>query len=227
MEVAPIGWIETAFVEKFGIPRQSMVVPQVKGVIQFYPPYNQIEYFKGIESFDYLWLVWHFSAQKGRSNKATVRPPRLGGNERVGVFASRSPYRPNPIGLSSVKLEKVHIDGAGKVSLEVSGVDLMDKTPILDIKPYVKTDIHEDVRAGFTDEVSWQPLTVDMPETVTAGLPEYLLTQLQAVLAQDPRPRTQDNPDKIYGMRFDAYEVHFTVKSGILRVVKITEQAES
>lgn len=227
MEVAPIGWIETAFVEKFGIPRQSMVVPQVKGVIQFYPPYNQNEYFKGIESFDYLWLVWHFSAQKGRSNKATVRPPRLGGNERVGVFASRSPYRPNPIGLSSVKLEKVHIDGAGKVSLEVSGVDLMDKTPILDIKPYVKTDIHEDVRAGFTDEVSWQPLTVYIPEAVTAGLPEYLLTQLQAVLAQDPRPRTQDNPDKIYGMRFDAYEVHFTVKSGISRVVKITEQAES
>ncbi|MGH2119054.1 tRNA (N6-threonylcarbamoyladenosine(37)-N6)-methyltransferase TrmO [Aerococcus sp. L_32] len=227
MEVAPIGWIETAFVEKFGIPRQSMVVPQVKGMIQFYPPFNQIEYFKEIQSFDYLWLVWHFSAQKGRANKATVRPPRLGGNERVGVFASRSPYRPNPIGLSSVKLEKVHIDGAGKVSLEVSGVDLMDKTPILDIKPYVKTDIHEEARAGFTDEVAWQPLTVDMPEAVTAGLPEYLLTQLQAVLAQDPRPRTQDNPDKIYGMRFDAYDVHFTVKSGILRVVKITEQAES
>lgn len=227
MEVAPIGWIETAFVEKFGIPRQSMVVPQVKGMIQFYPPFNQIEYFKWIQSFDYLWLVWHFSAQKGRANKATVRPPRLGGNERVGVFASRSPYRPNPIGLSSVKLEKVHIDGAGKVSLEVSGVDLMDKTPILDIKPYVKTDIHEEARAGFTDDIAWQPLTVDMPEAVTAGLPEYLLTQLQAVLAQDPRPRTQDNPDKIYGMRFDAYDVHFTVKSGILRVVKITEQAES
>ncbi|HJH02105.1 MAG TPA: tRNA (N6-threonylcarbamoyladenosine(37)-N6)-methyltransferase TrmO, partial [Aerococcus urinaeequi] len=146
---------------------------------------------------------------------------------RVGVFASRSPYRPNPIGLSSVKLEKVHIDGAGKVSLEVSGVDLMDKKPILDIKPYVKTDIHEEVRAGFTDDIAWQPLIVDMPEAVTAGLPEYLLTQLQAVLAQDPRPRTQDNPDKIYGMRFDAYDVHFTVKSGILRVVKITEQAES
>ncbi|MGH2079181.1 tRNA (N6-threonylcarbamoyladenosine(37)-N6)-methyltransferase TrmO [Aerococcus urinaeequi] len=227
MEVAPIGWIETAFVEKFGIPRQSMVVPQVKGMIQFYPLFNQIEYFKGIQSFDYLWLVWHFSAQKGRANKATVRPPRLGGNERVGVFASRSPYRPNPIGLSSVKLEKVHIDGDGKVSLEVSGVDLMDKTPILDIKPYVKTDIHEEARAGFTDDIAWQPLIVDMPEAVTAGLPEYLLTQLQAVLAQDPRPRTQDNPDKIYGMRFDAYDVHFTVKSGILRVVKITEQAES
>lgn len=227
MEVAPIGWIETAFVEKFGIPRQSMVVPEVEGMIQFYPPYNQIEYFKGIEPFDYLWLVWHFSAQKGRVNKATVRPPRLGGNERVGVFASRSPYRPNPIGLSSVKLEKVHIDRDGKVSLEVSGIDLMNKTPILDIKPYIRTDMHEEAKAGFTDDVAWQPLTVDMPETVTAGLPGHLLSQLQAILAEDPRPRTQDNPDKIYGMRFDAYDVHFIVRSGILRVVKITEQAES
>lgn len=223
MEIEPIGWIETAYAEKFGIPRQSMVVPEVSGIIHFYPPFNQIEYFKGIEEFEYLWLVWHFSAQKGRTHKATVRPPRLGGNQRVGVFASRSPYRPNPIGLSSVKLEQVQVDDAGKVSLLVSGVDLMDQTPILDIKPYIKTDMHDDARGGFTDEVAWQPLTVEISEEVQAQIPENILNQLKAVLAEDPRPRFQDKPDKIFGMRFDAYDVHFTVENGILKVVNITD----
>lgn len=223
MEIEPIGWIENAFVEKFGIPRQSMVVPEVKGTIYFNPPFNQEAYFKGIEAFDYLWLVWHFSEQKGRTHKATVRPPRLGGNQRVGVFASRSPYRPNPIGLSSVKLEKAHIDESGKVSLEVSGIDLRHNTPILDIKPYIKTDIHEGAKSGFMDEVAWQPLKVEMVDEVSSVIPAYLVEQLHAVLAEDPRPRTQADTDKVYGMRFDAYDVHFTVKSGILRVVNITK----
>ncbi|MEY8371172.1 tRNA (N6-threonylcarbamoyladenosine(37)-N6)-methyltransferase TrmO [Aerococcaceae bacterium 50-4] len=227
MEITPIGWIENPFIEKFGIPRQSMVVPEVKGLIHFYSPYNQIEYFKGIDAFDYLWLVWHFSEQKGRVHKATVRPPRLGGNERVGVFASRSPYRPNPIGLSSVKLEKVHIDDTGKVTLEVSGIDLRHNTPILDIKPYIQTDMHEDAKAGFTDQVAWHPLKVVIPEEVASQVPDKVVQQLRAVLAEDPRPRTQDKPNKVYGMRFDAYDVHFSVKNGILRVVEMTIIEES
>jgi tRNA-Thr(GGU) m(6)t(6)A37 methyltransferase TsaA len=222
MEIQPIGTIHTAFTEKFGIPRQSMIVKAAKGVIHFEPPYDQAEYFKGIEEFSHLWILWHFSEQKGRPTKATVRPPRLGGNVRVGVFASRSPYRPNQIAMSSVQLDAVHTDENGKVSLEISGVDMLDGTPIFDVKPYIKTDIHEDAKSGFVDAVDWTQLDVEISDELMQQIPEYLRDQLIEVLAQDPRPRTQTDVNRMYGMRFGDFDIHFKVNTGILKVIKIT-----
>lgn len=223
MVFQPIGTIHTAYKEKFGIPRQSMVVEEVKGQIYFHPPYDRAEYFKGIEDFTYIWLIWEFSEQKGRQHKATVRPPRLGGNERIGVFASRSPYRPNSIGISVVKLEEVYQDASGKVSLSVAGVDMLDGTPIIDIKPYIQSDIYPNAQSAYVDQVEWQKLAVVIPQDLGDQLPKQLYTQLQAILAEDPRPRTQADANKIYGMRFDAYDIHFSVRNGILTVEDISE----
>ena len=223
MEIKPIAFFKSPFAEKFGIPRQAGLSPSVKGSIVFEPEYRNQEAVRGLEGFDYIWLIWGFSANKPRTAPAdktrfqsTVRPPRLGGNERVGVFASRSPFRPNSLGLSAVKVESI---GEGPV-IHVLGADLMDGTPIYDIKPYVTyADSHPDARSGFVDGNRWEPLEVIFPED---PFPEGLdIDALREVLAQDPRPRYQEDPEKVYGMDFGGFQVRFRVEEGIVQVVSI------
>ena len=223
MEIKPIAFFKSPFAEKFGIPRQAGLSPSVKGSIVFEPEYRNQEAVRGLEGFDYIWLIWGFSANKPRTAPAdktrfqsTVRPPRLGGNERVGVFASRSPFRPNSLGLSAVKVESI---GEGPV-IHVLGADLMDGTPIYDIKPYVTyADSHPDARSGFVDGNRWEPLDGVFPED---PFPEGLdIDALREVLAQDPRPRYQEDPEKVYGMDFGGFQVHFRVEEGIVHVLSI------
>lgn len=224
-EITPVARFRSPFPDKFGIPRQAGVVPGLKGEIVFEKGFRDPEAIRGIMDFDYLWLVWGFSANEpSKAFQATVRPPRLGGNERVGVFASRSPFRPNGLGLSSVRLAGVRYDRRdsdgtplGPV-LEVLGADLMDGTPIYDIKPYVEyADSHPGARSGFVDKVGWKPLEVCVPAELESVDIDW--TSLREVLAQDPRPRCQDDPERIYGMRFGAYDVRFRVSEGRLFVV--------
>lgn len=195
MEIKPIAIFHSPFSSKFGIPKQSGIVDTLQGRIVMEPQWRMPEALKGLEGFDYLWLVWGFSANSHAPASPMVRPPRLGGNERVGVFASRSPFRPNPIGLSSVRLEGVEWEGGQAPVIVVRGADLMDGTPIYDIKPYVAyADSHPDARSGFVDTHQWRTLRVEiMPPVETLlsqqGFPHLLLAQLRDVLAQDPRPQ--------------------------------------
>ena len=213
-----IAHIRTGFSEKFGIPRQSGLVPAAKGRIFFEKQYRNPDAIRGIEEFSHLWLIWGFSANKKYNTKSmTVRPPRLGGNERIGVFASRSPYRPNGLGLSSVKL--VDID---KGDIIVSGADLMDGTPIYDIKPYLPyVDSHPEARGGFTEQRHWKSLDVLIPEKFTGKFTERQIKELREVLALDPRPHYQDDPDRIYGMPFNGKDIHFKVEDDTLTVTGI------
>ena len=223
MEIKPIAFFKSPFAEKFGIPRQAGLSPSVKGSIVFEPEYRNQEAVRGLEGFDYIWLIWGFSANKPRTAPAdktrfqsTVRPPRLGGNERVGVFASRSPFRPNSLGLSAVKVESI---GEGPV-IHVLGADLMAGTPIYDIKPYVTyADSHPDARSGFVDGSRWELLEGLFPvDRFTVGLD---IEALREVLAQEPRPRYQEDPEKVYGMDFGGFQVHFRVEEGIVHVLSI------
>ena len=201
--------------EKFGIPRQSGLAPALRGQVILEPGYDAPEILRGLEEFDYLWLVWGFDTDSWSS---TVRPPRLGGNRRIGVFASRSPFRPNPLGLSSVRIEKVESG-----IIHVSGADLMDGTLIYDIKPYVEyADSHPGVRSGFVDIYSWQPLEVDIPDGLAEGLDGEEILALTQVLAQDPRPRYQDDPEREYGMEFAGRNVRFRVIGRNLTVCSIS-----
>lgn len=222
MEIEPIAYFRSPFPEKFGIPRQAGLSPSVRGQIVFEPGFRNADAVRGLEGFDYIWLIWGFSANSAAapagktSFQPTVRPPRLGGNERVGVFASRSPFRPNSLGLSAVKLESI---GDGPV-INVQGADLMDGTPIYDIKPYVAyADSHPDARSGFVDERVWEPLEVSFPD---CPVPDGLdLDALREVLSQDPRPRYHSDSQKLYGMSFNGCEVRFRVEEGIVQVVSI------
>lgn len=220
-----IARIHSDFPEKFGIPRQSGLVPALRAKIVFEPEYRNPDALRGIEGFSHLWLIWQFSAAVRDTWSPTVRPPRLGGNERVGVFATRSPFRPNAIGLSCVKLEGVqHEDGFGDV-LIVSGADLMDGTPIYDIKPYVPyADCHPEATEGFTGQVEMHALTVDIPPELLARFPVEKRDALIGVLAQDPRPRYQADASRVYGLEFGGYEVKFTVAGQKLTVTDITEK---
>lgn len=225
MEINPIAIFHSPFSSKFGIPKQSGIVDSLQGRIVMEPQWRMPEALKGLEGFDYLWLVWGFSANSHASASPMVRPPRLGGNERVGVFASRSPFRPNPIGLSSVRLEGVEWeDGQGPV-IVVRGADLMDGTPIYDIKPYVAyADSHPNARSGFVDTHQWRTLRVEiMPAVKTQlgrmGFPQLLLAQLRDVLAQDPRPQYQKDPDRVYGMPFAGFDIRFRVCGDQLTVI--------
>ena len=195
------------FKEKFGIPRQSGVVSEVPGFITLAPPYRTPDAIRGLEDFDYLWLVW----QPNQTQQATmVRPPRLGGNRKVGIFASRSPIRPNPIGLSSVLIDHIDYDAPDAPVIYVKGADILDGTPILDIKPYIAyTDAHPDARGGFTDKVQWQPLEV-------IGTDDAVLRQ---ILQQDPRPHYHDDPERIYGMQYGGRDIHFKVCGNTLTVL--------
>ena len=226
MTLEPIAFFKSPFASKFGIPRQSGVVPELRGEIHFTEKYRRSEAVRGLEGFDYLWLIWEFSGSRrdpGEAWQPTVRPPRLGGNARLGVFATRSPFRPNPLGLSSVRIGRIDYDCADAPVIHVLGADLMDGTPIYDITPYIPyADSHPDAAGGFTDSEDWTPLKVLIPDTIRTDLGIRLgeegLEVLEGVLAQDPRPRYQDDPGRIYGMPFCGMDIHFKVEAGSLTV---------
>ena len=226
MEIKVIAHFRSPFKSKFGIPKQAGLVADLEGEIVFEPEYRNADALRGIEGFDFLWLIWEFSANKHAAKSPVVRPPVLGGNEKVGVFATRSPFRPNNIGLSSVRLSSVEWESSRGPVIHVKGADLMDGTPIYDIKPYVVyADCHPDARSGFVDERKWDKLRVEIPDTVktyllSQGLTDAKLAVLEEVLAQDPRPHYQKNPDKVYGMPYEGLDVHFRVKEGVLTVEK-------
>lgn len=217
-----IARIRTDFPEKFGIPRQAGLVPELTARIVFEPEFRDSNALRGIEDWSHLWLIWQFSEAIREDWSPTVRPPRLGGNERVGVFATRSPFRPNPIGLSSVKLESVRIEeGLGTV-LYVSGADLMDGTPIYDIKPYLAyTDSHPDASGGFAAEVFGHSLEVDFPAELLERLPEEKREAAIGMLSNDPRPAVQHDPERIYGLMFAGVEIKFRVDGNKLFVVDV------
>lgn len=220
--VRPVAYIRTDFKEKFGIPRQSGRVPSLVGRIVFYPEFRNPDALRGIEGFSHLWLLFDFSEAHRDAWSPTVRPPRLGGNTRIGVFASRSPFRPNPIGLSSVRLLSVeHTKDEGDVLL-VAGADLLDGTPIYDIKPYLPfTDCHPDAVGGYADGVRDHRLNVDFPESLLAKIPEDKRAAICDCLAEDPRPSYQDLPERLYSMRFAAFDIHFFVRDNTVFVTAV------
>lgn len=224
--VKVIARIRSDFPEKFGIPRQSGLVPELRAKVVFEPEFCSADALRGIEGFSHLWLIWQFSAAVRDTWSPTVRPPRLGGNERVGVFATRSPFRPNAIGLSCVKLEGVrHEDGFGDV-LIVSGADLMDGTPIYDVKPYLPyADAHPEALGGFAPSPK-ETIAVDCPPELLAKLPEGRREALLGVLAQDPRPQYQHDSERVYGMSFGGWDVKFRVRGETLEVLSLAENKQ-
>lgn len=219
-----IARIHTEFPTKFGIPRQSGIIESLKGTIVFEPEYRNPEAVRGLEEFSHLWLIWEFSETVRDTWSPTVRPPRLGGNVRKGVFATRSPFRPNPIGLSSVKLERIEIDAKLGPVLHVSGADLMDGTPIFDLKPYIAyTDSHPEAVSGFASKPAEYLLSVDFPKELLDKVPEAQRTSLIAVLEHDPRPQYQDDPNRIYGLEFGLLNVKFKVEGKQLNVIEVSK----
>lgn len=220
-----IGHIETDFKEKFGIPRQSGLVKESTGRILFEKEYNVPEAFRGLEDFSHIWVLWQFSEAVRESWSPTVRPPLLGGNKRIGVFATRSPFRPNSVGLSVLKLDKVELSQKVGVVLHVSGADMLDGTPIYDIKPYLPyADSIPDAVGGFTESLEERRLEVEFPESLLSKIGEDKREALVAVLAADPRPSYQNDPEREYGMSFAEYEVKFRVEGKKLTVISITQK---
>lgn len=220
--IHPIGYIRSDFKEKFGVPRQSGRAPSLTASVEFYPEYAVEDAFREIEGFSHLWLLFDFSATRDKGWNATVRPPRLGGNQRVGVFASRSPFRPNHIGLSCVKLERVEKTAKG-VRLLVSGADLIDGTPILDVKPYLPfADCIQSAVGGYAEAKQAYSLQVNFPENLLAKIPAEKRAGIIECLADDPRPSYQDD-ERIYGMAFGDYQIKFTVSNGVLTVTHVQE----
>jgi tRNA-Thr(GGU) m(6)t(6)A37 methyltransferase TsaA len=219
-----IAHIHTDFTSKFGVPRQSGLVPSLQGQIVFTPEYRVADALRGIEGFSHLWLIWQFSKAVREDWSPTVRPPRLGGNTRMGVFATRSPFRPNAIGLSCVKLERVEWNTPNGPVLHITGADLMDGTPIFDIKPYLAyADSHPEATGGFVDGLGERGLAVDCPPALLEQLPPEKRQALLEVLAQDPRPSYQSDPARVYGFNFGGWEVHFTVQDRQLTVREIAK----
>ena len=218
--IKPIAHIKSPFASKFGIPRQSGLA-SVKSVIVFEPDYRNKDALRGLEGFSHIWLIWGFSENLDKGWSPTVRPPRLGGNKRVGVFATRSPFRPNGLGLSSVKIEEIKTDPKLGPVIVVSGADLMDGTPIFDIKPYISMDCHTDAVCGFQENTREDVLRVDMPEELLTLIDEPLRDGLLNVLAQDPRPSYQDDPARVYGFPFGGFDVRFRVDGEVLTVVEM------
>ena len=228
MLLHPIATFRSPFPSKFGIPKQSGLVEELRGEIVFLPQYRQADYIRGLEEFDYLWLLWEFSANPHRATSPVVRPPVLGGNERVGVFATRSPFRPNPLGLSSVRLDRIELSTPHGPVIHVLGADLMDGTPIYDIKPYVVyADSHPEARSGFVDRRTWAKLRVEIPDSVTALFSAEQLATLRHTLELDPRPHYQNDATKVYGMPFCGHDIHFTVSDGVLTVMDIPSVSSS
>lgn len=217
-----IGHIETDFKEKFGIPRQSGLVKESKGKILFEKEYNVPEAFRGLEDFSHIWVLWQFSEAIREDWSPTVRPPLLGGNKRMGVFATRSPFRPNSVGLSALRLDRVEINSTEGVVLYVSGADLLNGTPIYDIKPYLPyADSIPDAVGGFTENLTERRLEVDFPADLLDKVNEDKRNTLISVLAADPRPSYQNDPEREYGMRFAEYEVKFRVEGKLLKVIAV------
>lgn len=229
MECKVIAHIETDFDTKFGVPRQAGLVPELVGRIVFEPEYRVAEALRGLEGYSHLWLIWEFSGvtatrdERARDWSPTVRPPRLGGNVRMGVFATRSPFRPNPIGLSSVSIDRIELSSPVGPVIYVRGADLMNGTPILDIKPYLPfTDSHPDALGGFTGQtVKQKPLEVCIPKELYTlyNLREEQWEALRKVLSQDPRPHYQHDDDRVYAIEFAGQEFHFKVHENVVEVI--------
>ena len=226
MEIKPVAVFHSPFCSKFGIPKQSGIVGNLRGKIVFVPEFRNPDALRGMEEFEYLWLVWEFSANRHGETSLMVRPPRLGGNKKVGVFASRSPFRPNRLGLSSVRIDHIEWETACGPIIHVLGADLMNGTPIYDIKPYVTyADSHPEARSGFVDRREWKRLKVEIPSEVKErlmrqdGMTDESIMQLQEVLAEDPRPQYQKDPQKVYGMPFEGLDSHFCVDGDCLTVI--------
>lgn len=226
MEIKPVAVFHSPFCSKFGIPKQSGIVGNLRGKIVFVPEFRNPDALRGMEEFEYLWLVWEFSANRHGETSLMVRPPRLGGNKKVGVFASRSPFRPNSLGLSSVRIDHIEWETACGPIIHVLGADLMNGTPIYDIKPYVTyADSHPEARSGFVDRREWKRLKVEIPSEVKKrlmgqdGMTDESIMQLQEVLAEDPRPQYQKGPQKVYGMPFEGLDIHFCVDGDCLTVI--------
>lgn len=218
----PIARIQSDFSEKFGIPRQSGLVEALRARVVFAPEYRVREAFRGLEGFTHIWLVWGFSQNVEAGWSPTVRPPRLGGNVRMGVFATRSPFRPNPIGLSCVELLAIDYDAPDGPALVVGGADLLDGTPIFDVKPYVPhADCRPQARGGFADAHREDRLAVDFPPQLEALVPPDKREALRGVLAGDPRPSYQRDPQRLYGLGFAGLQVRFTVEDGVLHVRQV------
>ena len=219
----PIARIHSDFATKFGIPRQSGVVGRLQAEIIFEPEFRSRDAVRGLEAFSHIWLIWEFSENVRADWSPTVRPPRLGGNMRMGVFATRSPFRPNPIGLSCVRLEDITFSDARGPVLHVAGADLMDGTPIYDIKPYLPyADAHPEALGGFAPSPK-ETIEVKSPPELLQKLPEGQREALLGVLAQDPRPQYQNDPERVYGMSFGGWDVKFRVKDGVLTVLSLAE----
>jgi tRNA-Thr(GGU) m(6)t(6)A37 methyltransferase TsaA len=236
MNINPIAIFHSPLSSKFGIPRQSGLANELKGYIVFESKYRNPDALRGLEEIDYIWLLWEFSANKRGKAIAgeipaneitmdwqpTVRPPRLGGNKSMGVFATRSPFRPNPIGLSSVKVESIELETPQGPVIHTLGADLMDGTPILDIKPYITyADCHPEAKCGFVDSLSERTLHVEIPTTLYGLLSEEEWSVLKEILSLDPRPAYQNDPQKVYGLPFGGHDIHFQVEGKVLTVIGI------
>ena len=226
-DIQPIAYMQSDFGGKFGIPRQSGLVDALRSTIVFQPEYRNADALRGIEGFSHLWIIWQFSQAVGKEWSPTVRPPRLGGNTRMGVFATRSPFRPNNLGLSCVTLLGVERTEDRGTVLHVGGADLLDGTPIFDIKPYIPyCDCHPDALGGFTQEAGDYLLQVDFPAELLGVLPEEKRDAAVGVLSHDPRPSYQQQPGRVYGMTFAGCNIRFTVEDGVLHVIS-TERANN
>ena len=225
MNITPIATIHTEFPEKFGIPRQSGLAANLQARIVFEPMYRNPDALRGLEGFSHIWLIWEFSANRPSAGQwqPTVRPPRLGGNGHMGVFATRSPFRPNPLGLSCVEIERIELEGKDGPAIYVRGADLMDGTPIYDIKPYVRyADCRPEAVCGYVDSLQERTLKVIVPSEISEGIEDpAVLTSLTEVLSLDPRPSYHDDPERVYGLSFAGLNVRFKVAEGILTVVEI------
>lgn len=223
MNIEPIGYIKTDFTSKFGIPRQSGRIKGNIGEIIFKKPYNSYDYIKGIEQFSHLWIIWGFSENENKEKHATVRPPRLGGNKRIGVFASRSPFRPNNLALSCVKLVKINRTG-NDYSLIIDGADMLNGSPVFDIKPYIKyTDSVSQAKSGFAQDAEHHTLTITSGAELLDILPQEKRETLAAVLQDDPRPSYHNDPKRIYGFEYSGYEIKFRVNENELQITDITQ----
>jgi len=226
MNIEKIGIIETDFDTKFGIPRQSGLVSSLKGRIIFDKDYRDRNYIRGLEGYSHIWVIWGFSENEGKAHSPTVRPPKLGGNERMGVFATRSPFRPNNLGLSCLKLDGIEYTEQGAI-LNVLGADMVNGTPIYDIKPYLSfTDSVPEAVCGFADTVCAEPLKVVWKKEAKEAFPSEKSDTLTAILAEDPRPSYIEDGDRIYGFIYAGYEIKFSVREGVLTVLSAEKRTE-
>ena len=223
MNISPIAYIHTEFSEKFGVPRQSGLAGSLRGTVVFTPEYRNADAVRGLEGFSHLWLIWGFSANRHDEWQPTVRPPRLGGNDRMGVFATRSPYRPNQLGLSCVEIEAIDFKSADAPLIYVRGADLMDGTPIYDIKPYIKyADSRPQAVCGYVDALQERRLTVDFPDSIASVLADRAVYEaLVDTLSLDPRPSYHSDPEREYGLSFAGFNVRFKVCDDLLTVISV------